>query len=306
MLLAFPQYSGVSDTWGVNVGNFSYQSLQFTLNQRTSHGLTFNVNYTFAKNIGDDGSFRSGYNIPAAAMSGTGTTNWKADRIDRSYTDISIPSYLKAFGVYDLPFGQGHIGSDSRLVRWAAGGWQLSSIYTIQQGAPILVTWTGCTAAIGQCMPDINPNYSGSSAHINGKWGSGPNGYNTCNLGINAVGQTGCTAIHYLDNTAFQAPQNISTASAAQYLIGNAPRAAAMNLRSPYNWDVDAGLRRTIPIHENVKFVFEADCLNVWNHVTFGSPAAAWTAGSTSFGNITGIQASPGPRDFQFAGHLNF
>jgi hypothetical protein len=306
MLLAFPQYSVVNDTWGVNVGNFSYQSLQITLNQRTSHGLTFNVNYTFSKNIGDDGSFRSGYNIPAAAMSGTGTTNWKADRIDRSYTDISIPSYLKAFGVYELPFGQGHIGSDSRLVRWAAGGWQFSSIYTIQQGAPILVTWTGCTAAVGQCMPDINPNYAGSSAHINGKWGSGPNGFNTCNLGINAVGQTGCTAIHYLDNTAFQAPQNISTASAAQYLIGNAPRAAAMNLRSPYNWDVDAGLRRTIPIHENVKFVFEADCLNVWNHVTFGSPAAAWTAGSTSFGNITGIQASPGPRDFQFAGHLNF
>jgi hypothetical protein len=304
MLLAFPQYSGVSDTWGVNVGNFSYQSLQVTLNQRMSHGLTFNVNYTYSKNIGDDGSFRSGYAIPAAAISGGNHINWKADRIDRSYTLISIPNSLKAFGVYQLPFGQGHIGSDSRLVRWAAGGWQLSGIYTFSQGTPVVTTWAGCSASIGQCQPDINLAYTRGTAHLNGKWGSGPNGYNTCNLGINALGQTGCTAIHYLDFNAFQAPQSISTVSTAQYLIGNAPRTRAMMLRNPYTWNLDTGLRRTFPIHESLKFVFEADCLNVWNHVTFGGPAAAWTGGSTSFGTISGIQNLP--RDFQFAGHLNF
>ncbi len=36
------------------------------------HGLNFNVNYTFAKNIGDDGTFRSGFAVPAAALSGGG------------------------------------------------------------------------------------------------------------------------------------------------------------------------------------------------------------------------------------------
>ena len=304
MLLAFPQYSSVSDLWGVNVDNFSYQSLQVTLNQRMSHGLTFNVNYTYSKNIGDDGSFRSGYNIPAAAISGGNHVDWKADRIDRSYTLISIPNSLHAFGVYQLPFGKGHIGNDSRLVRWAASGWQLSGIYTFAQGTPVVTTWTGCSGSIGQCEPDLNLAYAHHSAHINGKWGNGPNGYNTCNLGINALGQTGCTAIHYLDSTAFQTPQNVSTVSTAQFLIGNAPRTRAWTMRNPYTWDVDTGLRRTFPIHESVNFVFEADCLNTWNHVTFGGPAAAWTAGSSSFGNISGISNSP--RDFQFAGHINF
>ena len=70
-LVAFPQYSGVTDLWGSNVGNFSYNSLQFTLQQRMAHGLSFNVNYTYSKNIGDDGNFRSGFNIPAAAQSVT-------------------------------------------------------------------------------------------------------------------------------------------------------------------------------------------------------------------------------------------
>jgi hypothetical protein len=53
-LLTFPQYgniasgvTGVSDTWGENVGNFSYNSLQITLLQRPSHGLSFNINYTY-------------------------------------------------------------------------------------------------------------------------------------------------------------------------------------------------------------------------------------------------------------------
>ena len=308
MLTAFPQYSGVSDTWG-NVGNFSYEAVQVSLNQRMAHGLSFNFNYTFSKNIGDDGSFRSGYYIPAAALSNnTGGQSWPQDRMDRSYTVISIPNKINAFGVYQLPFGKGHIGNNSRIVRWAAGGWQLSGIYTFSQGTPIGVTWSGCTSTTypgqGQCMPDINPSYPNKSAHINGKWGSGPNGFNTCNLGINALGQSGCTAIHYLDNTAFQTPQSVSTVSATpQYLLGNAPREHAFQLRGPYTWNIDSGLRRSIPIREGISLVVEADCLNTLNHTTMGGPSASWASGSTSFGNISGTS---GNRDWQFAGHFIF
>jgi hypothetical protein len=301
MLVAFPQYSSTSDTWG-NVGNFSYGSLQITLNQRLSSGLTFNVNYTYSRNIGDDGTFRSGFNIPAGAISG-GTQAWHQDRLDRSWTAISTPQSLHAFGVYQLPFGKGHIGNDSRLVRWAAGGWQFSGIYTYGSGTPMAVTWSGCTSSTypgqGQCMPDLNsasPDYTSHNARINGKLGSGPNGFQTTYLG----------KVPYVDVGAFSTPQNASTTSTAQYLIGNAPRTKPLNLNNPGTWDLDSGLRRTFPIHEAWQFVFEADCLNVWNRVTFGGPSASWAAGSTSFGTVGGIASSPLPRDFQFAGHINF
>ena len=116
-LVAFPQYSGVTDTWGTNVGNFSYNSVQVTLLQRLSRGLTFNVNYTYSKNLGDDGTFRSGFNIPAGAISGGGQS-WPQDRIERSWTTISTPqSFSTAFGVYQLPFGKGHLGDNSFVVR---------------------------------------------------------------------------------------------------------------------------------------------------------------------------------------------
>src|ERR1019366_5032467 len=104
MLTAFPQYSGVSDTYG-NVGNFSYNSLQVVLNQRMHNGLSYNINYTYSKNLGDDSTIRSGFDIPAGAISG-GTKSYKQDRMDRSWTTISRPHLIHAYGVYELPFGK--------------------------------------------------------------------------------------------------------------------------------------------------------------------------------------------------------
>ena len=309
MLSPFPQYSGMGDTWG-NVGNFSYHSLQVVLNQRMHNGLSFNLNYTYSKNLGDDGTFRSGYDIPANAISG-GTKAYKQDRIERAPTTISTPHIVHAYGVYQLPFGKGKIGDSSMLVRTLAGGWQFSGIYSYTSGTPLAVTWSGSSGpSVGQAMPDMNGSFSGP-LRINGKYGSGPKGYNTCNLGINALGQTGCQKIAYLDSGGFKQPNDISPfdpvtgGSQPQYLVGNAPRSLVYGARNPYTWNVDAGLRRSFPLHlESAEFVFEADCINVWNHVTFSAPGAAW--GSSTFGTIGGVSNSPGPRDWQFAGHINF
>ncbi|MGA7339411.1 MAG: TonB-dependent receptor, partial [Terracidiphilus sp.] len=319
MLTHFPQYSGVSDAWG-NVGNFSYNSLQIVLQQRMSHGLNFTVNYTWAKNIGDDGTYRTGFPLPSVDISRSTGASYKQDRIDRSWTAISLPQVVHAFAVYQLPFGKGQIGGNSMLVRGLAGGWQFSANYTYQSGYPMSVTWAGAsgtnTPGQGQGMPDINPNSMSAARHnarINGSYGSGPNGTNACNLGIGA----GCKAVPYVDVGAFTSPISVSTAPNctpgtsnqpsncnAAYLIGNAPRTKPLNLNYPGTEDIDASVRRTFPLHfEGTEFVFEADCLNVWNKNTFGNPGASWANASTTFGTIT---SASGARDWQFAGHINF
>jgi hypothetical protein len=312
MLTAFPQYSGVSDTWG-NVGNFNYNALQLLLEQRLAHGLTFTVNYTYSKNIGDDGTFRSGWDLPAADVSG-GTQAWKQDRIDRGLTAISTPQVVHVFGVYSLPFGQGQIGGKSMLVRALAGGWQLSENYSYNSGYPVAVTWSGAsgtnTPGQGTGMPDLNPlseAYMNHNGRINGSYGKGPNGTQYVNLG----------SVQYVDPTAFTSPISVSTAPNctpggrnqpsncnAAYLIGSSPRTAALNLRNPGTQNIDGRLSRSFPLHfESAEFVFEADCLNLWNKVTFGGPSASWSNGSTSFGTIS---TASGARDWQFAGHITF
>ena len=299
-LTAFPQYSGVTDLWGANTANLTYHSLQIVLLQRVSHGLTFNINYTYSKNIGDDGTFRSGFAIPAAAISGNGQS-WKQDRIDRSWTTVSAPQVLHAFGVYDLPFGKGKLGNSSALVRSLASGWQLSGIYTYGSGTPVAVISNLCTATTfplqGQCMPDVA--LGATDARINGSYGSGPNGTTACNLGIGS----GCAAIPYIASSSFAAPASYTTAGTKQYLIGNAPRTSALGLRNPGNQNLDTALHRTFALpHDFGSFIFEVDCLNTWNKVAFSGPNA--TYGTASFGTITSIANSP--RDFQFAGHFNF
>jgi hypothetical protein len=299
-LTAFPQYSGVTDIWGSNTANLTYHSLQIVLLQRLNHGLAFNVNYTYSKNIGDDGTFRSGFDIPSAAISGGGQS-WHQDRIERSWTTVSAPQVLHAFGAYDLPFGKNHIGGTSMLVRTLAGGWQVSGIYTYGAGTPIAVTSSVCSATNfplqGQCMPDLVPG--AVNARINGSYGTSSSGTTACNLGIGP----GCTAVPYLDKTQFKNAANISATSSPIYLLGNAPRTAPLRLRNPGNQDLDTSIKRSFPLPKDIgSFVFEVDCLNTWNKVQFSGPAS--TFGNSNFGQITSIANSP--RDFQFAGHLNF
>jgi hypothetical protein len=76
-------------------------------------------------------------------------------------------------------------------------------------------------------------------------------------------------------------------------------------LRAPGNQNLDSALRKSFNLPKDIgTFVFEVDCINVWNKVTFSSPAA--TFGAANFGQIGGVSGTPGSRDFQFAGHLNF
>jgi hypothetical protein len=293
-LVAFPQYSGVTDTWGQNVGNFSYNSLQITLQQRTSHGLSFNINYTYSKNIGDDGTFRNGFAIPAGAVS-RNSQSWAMDRIDRSWTTVSGPQVVNAFGAYQLPFGTGHLGGGQNFfVRQLISGWSLSGIYTYGSGTPIAVTSTLCNSTNsplqGQCMPDLATTTPGS-ARQNGSYGSGPNGFTAANLGN----------VQYFKNSAFQAPQQTA---AGIYLIGNAPRTRPLNLNGPGSQNLNAAVKRSIKLYKNVNFQFEADASNVWNKVQFSNPTSTWTPTAATFGQITGIANAP--RDIQFAGHINF
>ena len=87
-----PQYSGTTDTWGLYSANAAYNALQASIAIRATRGLTFNVNYTFSKELDDAGTIRSGFPIPAA-QNASGHA-WKADRIDRSLSTIDSPQNI--------------------------------------------------------------------------------------------------------------------------------------------------------------------------------------------------------------------
>lgn len=252
MLRPFPQYPGISDLFG-DIGNSHYNSVQVTAVKTTSHGLTFNFNYTFARGLDDTAGSRSAY-------------NWTTER-----SRTQIPEHvLNLLFVYDLPFGKGkHFGNTSKLANTVAGGWQLSGISTYRSGTPIGTIAASCNLPdAGSCYANYAPGFSGP-VRINGGWGSG-----------NVLGANAAT---YLDVHAFTSP--------AAYTYGNTPRTSAFGIYLPGAYDQDLSLRRVFAITEKVHFDFEADAINVLNFVNFGTPNT--TATSSAFGKITGQANTP-------------
>ena len=307
-----PQYSSTADTWGAYTANAAYNAMEASIAIRPSHGLTFNVNYTWSKELDDAGTIRTGYPIPSYEnMTGK---NWAADRMDRSLSTIDSPQNIAAYGVYSLPFGKGHIGGDHFLVRALAGGWVFSSIATYTSGYPLTVTASSCTSSNlpnqGTCMPDLNPNFTGPI--MKSKWGEGitaltlgtksyiNNGYVPTSTTGDGANSAGLAAACGSSTSPFCNDQG--------FMIGDAPRTGAYGLRTPGNFRLTSGLRRTFPIHEDVAFVFGVDCQNVTNSVTFGENAGNLSIptniDSSNYGTLN--FASSDSRDFQFSGRINF
>lgn len=305
-LRPFPQYSAPPSVEWDNIANISYNSLQISLAQREWKGLSYTLNYTYSKNIGDDGTIRSAFAVPAS-VSSNGQAIRGNNRADRDLTTTDTPQILNLYGMDKLPFGKGHIGGDNFWVRNLIGGWAFSGIFSYNSGTPLLITGSGCTTpSSGTCMPDLVPGMK-NKIRQGGSWGKGITGKNPA-------------AVHYLNWSAFTLPNafplppNATSKAVATTKIGDAPR-SGLNLWSPSHYNINASVRRSFNItrSDRVKFIFQADCNNVTNKVTFGGINTTWTApdpatpttqpASSAFGEVT---TAPGNRDFQFSGRFNF
>jgi len=230
-LKPFPQYGGISDPW-LDVGNSTYNSLQISLNQRLSHGLTFMFNYAYSKELDD--------------LAGVRDPN--RDFLEKGPGAIDHPTVVSATVVYRLPFGTGKLKSDVKPLDFLISHWQFSGIFTYQGGAPLSITGTCTGGGIidASCYPNYASGFSGSV------WQNGTPG--TGNI----------TTTSYLNKAAFVDP--------AAYTVGNIPRTAPYGLFAPHNADVDVTVRREFIIREHVKLAFQADAFNVNNAVHFAAP----------------------------------
>jgi hypothetical protein len=231
-LKPFPQYGSISDPW-LDVGNSNYQSLQISLSQRLSRGLTFMFNYAYSKELDDL----------------IGVRDPNKDFLEKGPGTIDHPTVVSATFLYQLPFGGGHkLNSSFRPLSAAIGHWQVSGIFTYAGGAPLAITGTCTGGGIidAVCYPNYAPGFSGSV------WQNGTPG----------VGNI--TTTSYLNKAAFIDP--------LAYTEGDIPRAAAYGLFAPHNADVDISVRREFVFGERAKLGFQADAFNINNAVHFAAP----------------------------------
>jgi hypothetical protein len=267
-LYPFPQYNTISDIWG-GIGNSSYNGLEIIANQRATNSLTLQIAYTLSKEMDDVvGSARTAYNNHA----------------ERSLGAIDRKHLITSSGTWTLPLGKGRRWANHGVASALAGGFELSSIFTMSSGAPLAVTSSSCNIPFtgGLCVPDYNPNFSGS-ASINGGLASGSGDSATVKHNVS-----------YINPNAFQ--------KVPAYTFGNVTRSAPYGLRSPFVWDQDVTLRRTFSIWENLKLQTAISAFNIYNTVNFGGVTA--NIDSTAFGTVTN-QANL-PRKLQAEARITF
>ena len=260
MLRPFPQYGGIGDPYG-NVGQTIYHAMQASLQQRLSHGLTFNVNYTFSKAIGNIFGIRSAY----------------LGQLDRTIANTDMPHVFNAFFSYDLPFGKGRMFDPAnKAVRALVGGWTFSGISRFASGTPLGPFVGNCTLPqAGTCYASFNPAFSGP-VRINGDWGNGD------------VKAAVANATPFIDKNAF--------INAPAFTYGNTPVLGAYGLRNPHLLNTDLSISRNFQVRENLRFVFGADGFNIVNYVRFAGINT--NINNAAFGKVTN-QANL-PRVFQF------
>jgi hypothetical protein len=248
-------------------GNTGYHGLQAALQQRMSHGVTFLLNYTFAKAL-DNLPYASNNSFAQPGQSyvyPVYSPNFKS--LDYGRSDFDVRHNVSASYLWTLPQLRGGVA----LGRAVLNGWATNGIVQIRSGQPLTITAGSDISGTG-ISKDRAQVVAGS-----GRYGSG-----------------GCTAgqacVNWIVPTAFALP----TAGT----FGNVQKGF---LNGPGYVDWDSSLTRNFSIREGVRLEFRAEYFDLLNHTNLGAPVTAVT--SAGFGSI---KSSSDPRIAQLALKLAF
>jgi hypothetical protein len=263
-----------------SIGTQNYESGIAEISHKETHGITFQASYTLAKNISD----AQGSDAPAAYASEEPYASEIANRYniksDRGNV-VGMPRQrFMLTGTYHLPVGKGQTFAGPGILNPVIGGWNLSSVTTIQTGQ-----WL---------TPTMPPGDDQSNTNLIERSTGG------------AIARPDCVG----NPSANQSPQHYFNLNAFAMPPTNAGRFGTCGvgiLEGPGMVDVDAGLAKNFKITEGAHARFEASFTNVINHTNYAPPALN-VGEPSSFGVLESAlpQGEGGNRTGQVALRIDF
>lgn len=122
-----------------SISTSSYNALQVSLRHNMSHGLQFDLNYTYSRSI--DISSDANRITAEGGLGGQIINPWDPKAL-RGVSDFDTPHQINANWVWELPFGRGRwIASNSHgVVEGLVGGWQLTGLARWTSGFPFSIS----------------------------------------------------------------------------------------------------------------------------------------------------------------------
>ena len=242
--------------------NSNYAGLQIAYSQQW-RGLTLRANYTLSHCL-DEVS-----NGGLLSFSTQGLMSPLPGELPRQYAscDYDVRHNVSAYGLYQVPFHPSH-----SLLRQAFGGWSVSATAILHSGLPFsvlsqpyLANGNGVFQANGASTVQFNaPAYANRAPGV-------PIYRKSPVTGVTVAGTK-----QWLNPNAFVSAIDPETGactggdSPATCQFGNSGR---NSVRGPHFTDSDIYITKTVPIKEEIKFRFDVQMFNAFNHPNFALPS---------------------------------
>ncbi|MGA7906640.1 MAG: carboxypeptidase-like regulatory domain-containing protein [Candidatus Sulfotelmatobacter sp.] len=273
-----PQFS--SQLYFGNKSYSNYNALLASLHKRLSHGLQFDVNYTYSHSI--DNSSTIANNATGTNATG-GYGGYLCDAIQltscRANSDFDMTHLISADGLYDLPVGRGRwVGRNaSGWLNQIIGGWQIAFLNQWHTGFAFTTVSEAFPVSFNANSPAL---FIGNASDIR-------------------------TSVH-TDPTTKQIQLFADPTAALNAFTGpiGLQGPTRNNLRGPRFSNTNLSLNKHFQIRENYGLEFRAEAYNVFNQVNFALPTnSVADINAPNFGVIT---SDAGPRVMQFSLRFDF
>jgi hypothetical protein len=265
-------------------GSSTYHGLQLSLRHPLSHGLQFDVNYTYSKSIdvGSNAERVNGFESNGVAFNSQVINAWSPN-LWRAVSDFDTKHQVNANWVWELPFGKGRRwGAGSHgIVEAVLGGWGFNGLARWTSGFPFTVG-----AGLGWAT---NFELEGSSVLVGAK------------------PETGAFTDSNGDPNIFRHPDTLGVDNGVFRATYPGEAGQRNNFRGPGYFGIDTGIGKTWKPKESQELRFSWEVFNVTNSVRFDAAEAMANeslVGLSTFGKY--IQTLTTPRVMQFGLRYSF
>lgn len=300
-LRPFPQYGRITDILE-SEGESEYNALQLKIDRRFSQGFQFGASYTLSRLVTNasedilggsplDGVLQNPYDLKAL----------------KTVSPTNSPQVFVTNFLAELPFGKGKKFIDKGgLINTLLGGFQVSGIFRIQQGTPLVFSLdpepdsflelagifgrlrpnlTGQPIALNQRTPvpgDVNGATPGRFFVLNPAAFSAPPRYNAAPAFIVNGAVNPAYGAYYSDPTRF---------------FGTAP-VVNTDFRSDRYFTADMSILKKTRFTETIALEIGAEFFNVFNQVLYLPPDTFLGRQEGASGNINRINSNFGAEGF--------
>jgi hypothetical protein len=310
---ANPYNAGKATGYQNDPGYGTYHSLQIDFRQKSWHGMQFDVNYAWSHSLGiqPNNSWTGSFNL------------FTMRNLRDSYgpTGFDYRHVIHANGTYDLPFGKGRkFASSSGVADKIIGGWSVGTIANWQTGGPYQLLG-GFNTANGPTNTPVGDVYGDGGVVLKG--------ISLSDLQASKVHRVaGAPYALTINPKYFNFDSNgLPTGVNQAYIAPNTtPGVFGLHpwLYGPHTFSQDLAITKSFAIRENVRFIFQGEFINVWNHPVWANPAGGYNSTSqgfiqntsapiqsATFGESSVVQADPGQvglgaRQIEFRANIEF